>query len=636
MKLKAGTLGVDISRQTALWLMLVILLICFGLSLPTLNRHQISTDELATLTKIGGIAPAVSPAEIVALVQTHTPDQVPLYYVLVWIWAQFTGFTVFPLRLLSTLTGLLALAAVFRFAADTCDRRVALLSALLFSFSSLAVTRFHIIRMLPLVMLLAAIHTWLYWRLAHGKGGRGRDWLAFVLSIGCLLYTHILAPVIIAGLGAYHLAFVPRNARWRRILAAWALGTALILPYLTEIARGAEVVAVRERHPPMPLLEIVSVLGGALTNFAPMLWLPILVGIGMAFYRRRAGGLARIGFVALAAALALVLLNGFINLLEPKSMRYFLPIWHLAIIIFAAALLQLPWRRLTVPLFVALWAASGFNLLYGEPDPSYEYAYRVYSDFREKYPPLHRYAQILRGKTLPGEYLIGFRTSHYVYFDHPHVGGSFAQYYLETEIELGGVFLHATEGKYRLKRDVEAVMAARPYVILAHDPRDELPNRELALHHIEQAFHACPAFVDEADLHIQRYAHPVVGCDHAPAASVVYGNGIRLRDRAVRYDVESESVQALLWWGIPDEAMLDDFNISLQVFDSNGEKAEQVDRHLDAQLTPWGVVELATGDLAAGEYELKLILYNRHDGAKVSSANAAKLITIFGFVKAAA
>ena len=132
MKLKAGTLGVDISRQTALWLMLLILLICFGLSLPTLNRHQISTDELATLTKIGGIAPAVSPAEIVALVQTHTPDQVPLYYVLVWMWAQFTGFTVFPLRLLSTLTGLLALAAVFRFAAESFDRRVALLSALLF------------------------------------------------------------------------------------------------------------------------------------------------------------------------------------------------------------------------------------------------------------------------------------------------------------------------------------------------------------------------------------------------------------------------------------------------------------------------------------------------------------------------
>ena len=367
----------------------------------------------------------------------------------------------------------------------------------------------------------------------------------------------------------------------------------------------------------MPPLDIAAVLGGVLTNFWPLLWLPLLAGLGMALHRRRADLLARIGFVAAGRGAGAAhaewgreLYRTEIHALFPALVAYRHD--HL-------------WPRrccsclgggLTVPLFVALWAASGFNLLYGEPDSSYEYAYRVYSDFRDKYPPLHRYAQILRGKSLPDEYLIGFRTSHYVYFDHPHVGGSFAQYYLETEIEMEGVFLHATEGKYRLKRDVEAVMAARPYLILAHDPRDELPNRELALHHIEQAFHACPAFVDEADLHIQRYAHPVVGCDHAPAASVVYGNGIRLRDRAVRYDVESESVQALLWWEIPDEAMLDDFNISLQVFDSNGEKAGQTDRHLDAQLTPWGVVELATGDLAAGEYELKLILYNRHDGAE--------------------
>ena len=441
--------------------------------------------------------------------QDHTPDQVPLYYVLVWIWAQFTGFTVFPLRLLSTLTGLLALAAVFRFAAESFDRRVALLSALLFSFSSPAVTRFHIIRMLPLVMLLAAIHTWLYWRLAHGKGGRGRDWLAFVLSCGALFYAHILSPFVIVGFGAYHLVFAQRTRRWLGILVAWALGAALILPYLPELQKGIDVVAGRERHPPMPPLDIAAVLGGVLTNF----WTPL---VAAAFGWVRHGAASAAGWRAGAAWLCGAgrgagaahaewgreLYRTEIHALFPALVAYRHD--HLCRGAAAAALAAADRARSSSRsgrLRALTCSMASRTRAMNTPTASIP-------DFREKYPPLHRYAQILRGKTLPGEYLIGFRTSHYVYFDHPHVGGSFAQYYLETEVKLDGVFLHATEGKYRLKRDVEAVMAARPYLILAHDPRDELPNRELALHHIERAFHACPAFVDEADLHIQRYAHP--------------------------------------------------------------------------------------------------------------------------------
>ena len=98
---------------------------------------------------------------------------------------------------------------------------------------------------------------------------------------------------------------------------------------------------------------------------------------------------------------------------------------------------------------------------------------------------------------------------------------------------------------------------------------------------------------------------------------------MRLLDRALWHDADAGSLEALLWWEIPDESNLDDYNISLQLFDSNGEKVGQNDYHLDEKRTPWGVVELAADDLSPGDYRLKLILYNRHDGARVSGIDAA-------------
>ena len=53
-------------------------------------------------------------------------------------------------------------------------------------------------------------------------------------------------------------------------------------------------------------------------------------------------------------------------------------------------------------------------------------------------------------------------------------------------------------------------------------------------------------------------------------------------------------------------------------------------------LTPWGVAELPLGDLSEGDYQLKLILYDRHDGGKVSGVDetmgeSAALLPLFDF-----
>ena len=59
----------------------------------------------------------------------------------------------------------------------------------------------------------------------------------------------------------------------------------------------------------------------------------------------------------------------------------------------------------------------------------------------------------------------------------------------------------------------------------------------------------------------------------------------------------THALRALLWWRLPADSMLDDFNISLQLLTPEGANVRQVDHYLDTQLVPWGVRELSTADL---------------------------------------
>ena len=106
-----------------------------------------------------------------------------------------------------------------------------------------------------------------------------------------------------------------------------------------------------------------------------------------------------------------------------------------------------------------------------------------------------------------------------------------------------------------------------------------------------------------------------MGCNHE-AAPIEYENGIKVVDRAVQFDEDTERINVLTWWDVPDEAMLEEYNISLQIIASDGQNVRQIDRHLYDNIVPWSVVELSTADLPADDYALVLILYRRDSGSK--------------------
>ena len=623
--------GRDLSQRSSLILMLALLLLAFALGAYGLDWDNISSDELNTLSSMGVFDGGAHPARALALLPQFSPDHKPVYFLLAAAWAALTGESWVTLRLLSLLIGILTLAWLFRLAADLFDRRIAIAAVLLMGTNALAITQFHNIRMYALIMLLSTLHFWLYWQVQQ----RQRDgiiwWLLFFASCAALLYTHNFTLIFFFGVGAHHLLFVKRSRRWWNISLLWALGFALFLPSLPQALLGVQFNAQWPRFRPLSTDELAAAVGLELVNHFPLLWLPLGFALGWITLRHRSATATKLVFISLAMFAGLAAIDALMQLMEWTRMRYFLVFWSLMMIAFAAGLLSLPRRRLIAPIVLLLWIAAGLQLMYS--NAFIDYWFRVERD--RDYPPLHRYVHGLRGRVHESDFVVGFRPSDFMNLESRTLGGTFAGYYLGTQLGIDGLFLHASLVRYRLDSDLRQILRDHPYILLAHDPGD-VPSKYARTHElISEAYLPCTVFVDDPDLRIQRYAHPVVGCDHQPAP-IQYDNGIRLIDQAARFDPERQIIEALLWWDLPREDLLDQFNFSLQIITPDWQNMRQVDHHLHGQFLPWSVNELSTDGLPAGDYRLMLIVYERESGNKVSGlddsgSEAATILPLLNF-----
>ena len=607
-----------------------VLLLAFALSAPALKAYLIWADEAATTRIIGVFDPPIGPLEVVRNVAVYAWDQAPLYYVLAAGWANAAGFSPLALRYLSLLSGVMLIAWVYRLAHDMFGPRAGLAAALLLATSAFVLVYFHEMKMYALLLMLAASHLWLYWRLMKRRRKGKKLWLAFVVSTSALLYTHNLSLFLFAGLGLTHLVFERGSRRYRGIVVAWFIGALSFLPYLPGMLAGS---FTRGSMPGSPdLVDVARLLSHLMTNGHDWLWLPL--GLSLAYAMRQAPPplIWRLFLFTVVMGVGLLLAGTRFNLLQLTSMRYLLLMWLPFVLLCGWSLTALPRATFLATPFVLLWCLAGVQqTLSGEI-----MQHASYKLWAQRFPPLHHYAPLLNGKVNATDFLLGFTVDDEINEDiKKGAPGSIGDYYLRRIIGIDGTFLHASDRKYRVKGDVGEILRARPHLLLAHDPSDVAPNYAVARHFIDEAFLPCPALVDQPTTLIVKFRHPVMPCDHAPMP-LEYEHGIRLIDRSVGYDRDTGIISTLVWWDMPDDSMRDDYNISLQVFGSDGQKAAQVDRHLDSGLLPWGVVEQSVSELPAGEYDLMLILYDRVTGAKLRTLDVATgattgLASIFSF-----
>ncbi|MCY4536662.1 MAG: glycosyltransferase family 39 protein [Chloroflexi bacterium] len=542
----------------------------------------------------------------------YSPADVPIYPWIGYMWARIAGWSQFALRSLSLFAAVLMIAFLHRFASSVFNCRVAVVASFLIASNSFVLLYFHELRMYTLFMLLVTIHLTYYWKLAFNARVERLSWLAFLLSIVFMVYTTIVSVAVIAALGVFHVLFAPRSRRWKKIVCGWAIGPLLLFPFATDFAHGVGLVT--NDGLAASGSDIIRAFLHLAVNASDFLWIPLLAAVWYALRKTSNSNLPRLIAVALAMTGLLLLMNHLFALIAVTRIRYFLVVWIPLSIIFAYGMVSLPrWKSPTAVLLV-IWFVAGIQ--FGQSaDFSTYYAGAKASG--EGWPPLLQIVRGLRDKVQSQDFLVGFYESQDPnYLWRVHSAGSLSDYYLDAQLGIDGMFLHTHLKRYRLSKDTRDILKAHPHILLAHDPSNVPLNYANTLAAVQEVLMSCDLLVDEPALSIRKYTHPVMGCDHQTAA-IDYDNGIRLIDHAAQLDPELQRIRALTWWDVPDDALLNQFNISLQIINSDWQNIRQTDRHLYDNMVPWSVSELSTADLPPDDYRLMLIMYNRENGSKV-------------------
>ncbi|MFN8589020.1 MAG: glycosyltransferase family 39 protein [Candidatus Eisenbacteria bacterium] len=290
----------------------------------------------------------------------------PLPTLLVSLWLAVGGESPLWLKTLPLAFGLLTVAVTYGFARALFGRRTALLAAALLALHPSHVYFSQELRgygLLTLVLLLAA---WSAWRWV--ERGRLRHAAGWIAAAALALYTHYLAAVVIALLGAGALVAVRRNAaRVRAWLAIHALLALAVAPLLWLLP--AQLSLSRHTWVAHPAFADLADLARKLAFGAVYLVPPL--GLLAAFALRGGGDPRRARAARFVAGMALgaiattyaVSLRG-PHLFASRYMYFTLPYWC---VLFAAGLDVLPWPRLKPVLAGALLVLAGRSTMLRPP-----------------------------------------------------------------------------------------------------------------------------------------------------------------------------------------------------------------------------------------------------------------------------
>ncbi len=604
-----------IGRGSALAWLTIVLLLAFAFGANGLNSEPIWADELYSLTNMGVFSPPYSPEQIINSITTYSSDHVPLYYLLGAAWAQLVGWTQVAMRMFSVLSGVLMIAWLYRLATEVFCRRTGLIAVLLMSTSAYVIVFFHDIRMYTMLLMLFAMQAWFYWRIAHARHVSRRYWVALFLTALALLYTHVFSLLVFALLGIYHLLFAPRSTRWLAVLIVWAVTGLLFLPYLptlfTAIALAAENVKVTEAAASIP--ELIYHFAFLLFNGQNLL-IPLFAGIVIyCLWRTRSGVAWKFALVSLTVLLLITLLNELVGIIPVKRMRYFLILWIPFVMICAFGLASMPrWHRATF-LFAFIWIFAGFQFYRSQQLLDYIGGMQK----ARLHPPIHEYRDALLGKVRAEDFLLGFSFVDYVNNVYKF-GDSVIDYYTDAQLGIDGAFIPWRWQEERLQIDLVRKIDRHPYILLAYHPNDLKKNHEDVYEYIAARYESCEAVIDSADLIVQRFANPLAGCQRA-YQPIHYDNGISIVDRFGEYAASEDLVRAVTGWEVAAEHQLDQYNISIQLLDSQWEKYWQQDWHLYNRILKWHELEFQPErELLPGAYRLVVILYDRYTGERVT------------------
>lgn len=235
-----------------LWLVAIALVVALVLRFSWLDRSVYWYDETITSVRIAGytkeqvedfFAPQgrlVAPSELaplqrsgdrpwadtIASLATETPDQVPLYYLLLRAWTMVAGDSVGAIRSFSALVSLLVFPALgllcWEWLGDRPERvPTALLAIGLMTVSPIQVVYSREARGYSLAVVLALLAGWALLRALRHSADRARSrraWIVYSAIVALNFYGHLPLALGVAAQGAY----LVLRSWWERAAIGWS------------------------------------------------------------------------------------------------------------------------------------------------------------------------------------------------------------------------------------------------------------------------------------------------------------------------------------------------------------------------------------------------------------------------------
>jgi len=203
-------------------ILIILLLTAFALRLYRLDHQELWGDE--------AYSAYVSKLPLPAVVSPRTETNPPLYHLLLYFWVGLTGSSVFALRFLSLVFGVLTVPLLYRLARLAFGGPAGLLAALLWAISPFQVYYSQEARMYALATFATALSMFLLARIVSDEGRQSRLWIAYFLTTAAAIFTHYYALFVVV---AQNVSMIALWRRDRGRLRCWlTVQAALVLSFL--------------------------------------------------------------------------------------------------------------------------------------------------------------------------------------------------------------------------------------------------------------------------------------------------------------------------------------------------------------------------------------------------------------------
>lgn len=196
------------------------LLLGLALRLKDLTKESLWFDESHTL-----ILSRLSFTEIIPAIAIDVHP--PFYFLLMQVWTNLFGESVFVLRFFSVIFGTFSIYLLYKIAEELYSKKTGIIAALFLSLSSLHIHYSQETRMYALVFFLSLAS--LYFFIKFLKERKNADLTFYVITSSLMLYTHSTSVFLLVFQNIYFLLDLYSKGKGKEFLLKWLLSQALII-----------------------------------------------------------------------------------------------------------------------------------------------------------------------------------------------------------------------------------------------------------------------------------------------------------------------------------------------------------------------------------------------------------------------